>query len=141
MGLGSRALVYLPDYIQNGRHRRYQGQRRLPEGYAPQGVPRKTGRVFNVSKQAVGVIVNKRVRGKILPKRIYVRVEHVKHSQCRQEFLDRVVSNDERKKAANAEGKRVVLKRQPRQPRAAHTVQAKDTVPQLITPIPYEFIC
>ena len=50
----------------------------------------KTGRVFNVAKQAVGVIVNKRVRGKILPKRIYVRVEHVKHSQCRQEFLDRV---------------------------------------------------
>merc|ERR1712088_1040673 len=77
----------------------------------------KTGRVFNVSKQALGVVVNKRVRGKILPKRIYVRVEHVKHSQCRQEFLDRVQSNDEKKKAANAEGKRVVLKRQPRQPR------------------------
>ena len=29
----------------------------------------KTGRVFNVSKQAVGVVVNKRVKGKILPKR------------------------------------------------------------------------
>merc|ERR1719400_1621607 len=66
----------------------------------------KTGRVFNVAKQAVGVIVNKRVRGKILPKRIYVRVEHVKHSQCRQEFLDRVQANDAKKKAANAEGKR-----------------------------------
>merc|ERR550525_1093479 len=36
----------------------------------------KTGRVFNVSKRALGVVVNKRVRGKILPKRIYVRVEH-----------------------------------------------------------------
>ena len=49
----------------------------------------KTGRVFNVSKRAVGVVVNKRVRGKILPKRVYVRVEHVKHSQCRKDFLDR----------------------------------------------------
>jgi len=38
---GSRALVYLPDYIQNGRHRWHQGQRRLPERYAPQGLPRQ----------------------------------------------------------------------------------------------------
>merc|ERR1712058_119425 len=101
----------------------------------------KTGRVFNVSKHALGVVVNKRVRGKILPKRIYVRVEHLKHSKCRQEFLDRVQSNDEKKKAANEAGKRVVLKREPRQPRTAHTVSAKDNVPQLIIPIPYEFIC
>merc|ERR1712061_468146 len=48
----------------------------------------KTGRVFNVSKRAVGVVVNKRVGGKILPKRICVRVEHVKHSQCRKDFLE-----------------------------------------------------
>ena len=57
----------------------------------------KTGRVFNVSKRAVGVVVNKRVRGKILPKRVYVRVEHVKHSQCRKDFLDR--GEDETEKA------------------------------------------
>merc|ERR1711973_565990 len=101
----------------------------------------KTGRVFNVSKRAVGVVVNKRVGGKILPKRICVRVEHVKHSQCRQEFLDRVQSNDEKKKAANEAGKRITLKREPRQPREARTVAAKDNVPQLITPIAYEFIC
>ena len=50
----------------------------------------KTGRVFNVSKRAMGVVVNKRVGGEILPKRIYVRVEHLKHSQCRKDFLDRV---------------------------------------------------
>merc|ERR1711974_292137 len=75
------------------------------------------------------------------PRGSIVRVEHVKHSQCRQEFLDRVVSNDERKEAANAEGKRVVLKRQPRQPREARTVDAKTNVPQMIAPIPYEFIC
>merc|ERR1712223_1294664 len=43
----------------------------------------KTGRVFNVSKHAVGVIVNKRVRGRILAKRISIRVEHIKHSTCR----------------------------------------------------------
>jgi len=29
----------------------------------------KTGRVFNVTQHAVGIIVNKQIRGKILPKR------------------------------------------------------------------------
>ena len=60
----------------------------------------KTGRVFNVSKHAVGVVVNKRVKGKILPKRISVRIEHVKHSQCRKDFLDRVHANEVKKKEA-----------------------------------------
>ena len=40
----------------------------------------KTGRVFNVTKHALGVVVNKRVRGRILAKRISVRIEHVKKS-------------------------------------------------------------
>ena len=60
----------------------------------------KTGRVFNVSKHAVGVVVNKRVKGRILPKRISVRIEHVKHSQCRKDFLDRVHANEVKKKEA-----------------------------------------
>merc|ERR1711978_632447 len=47
----------------------------------------KTGRVFNVSKHAVEILV----------KRVSVRVEHVKHSQCRKDFLDRVKSNESKK--------------------------------------------
>merc|ERR1711973_998000 len=100
----------------------------------------KTGRVFNVPQHACGVIVNKRVRGKILPKRIYVRVEHIKHSKCRLDFLNRVQSNDSKKKAAKETGATVVVKREPRQPRLAHTVSTKDNVPELIAPIPYEFV-
>ena len=57
-------------------------------------------RVFNVSKHAVGVVVNKRVRGRILPKRISVRIEHVTHSKCRTDFLNRVKSNEVKKKEA-----------------------------------------
>merc|ERR1740121_2722944 len=95
----------------------------------------KTGRVFNVSKHALGVVVNKRVRGKILPKRIYVRVEHVKHSQCRKDFLDRVHS-----KEAKETGKPVVCKRFATQPKPAHVVSTKDNEPQQLGPIPYEFI-
>ena len=54
----------------------------------------KTGRVYNVTKHALGVIVNKRVRGDIMAKRINVRVEHVKPSKCRDDFLRRVKENN-----------------------------------------------
>merc|ERR1719251_799458 len=68
------------------------------DGAVQKGMPHKvyhgkTGRIFNVTKHAVGIIVNKRVRGRILPKRVSVRIEHVKHSTCRQDFLDRVKKN------------------------------------------------
>jgi hypothetical protein len=41
-----------------------------------------------------------------MEKRVNLRVEHVKHSKCRQEFLDRVKSNAQKKKEAKeAKGK------------------------------------
>ena len=101
----------------------------------------KTGRVFNVSKRAVGVVVNKRVRGKILPKRICVRIEHVKHSQCRKDFLDRVHANEVKKTEAKATGQKgAPCKRFPKPPKGARTVSTADNEPQLLAPIPFEFM-
>merc|ERR1719402_1936036 len=77
---------------------------------------------------------------RILPKRISVRVEHVKHSQCRKDFLDRVHSNEVKKKEAKETGKPVVCKRFATQPKPAHIVSTKDNEPQQLGPIPYEFI-
>ena len=51
-------------------------------------------------------------RNRILPKRLNVRIEHVKHSNCRLAFLRRVKENDEKKKAAKEQGIKVSLKRQ-----------------------------
>ncbi|KAJ3660042.1 hypothetical protein Zmor_011698 [Zophobas morio] len=99
----------------------------------------KTGRVFNVTAHALGVIVNKRVGGRIIPKRINIRIEHVNHSKCRQDFLTRVKQNEKLRKEAKEKNVRVELKRQPAQPRPAHIVSGK--VPaELLAPIPYEFI-
>jgi len=100
----------------------------------------KTGRVYNVTPRALGVIVNKRVRGKILPKRINVRVEHVLHSKCRTDFLNRVKENEKMKLDAKAKGVRIVCKRQPKQPRPGHVVRTAKNEPILLQPIPYEFI-
>ncbi|GFS99146.1 60S ribosomal protein L21 [Trichonephila clavipes] len=100
----------------------------------------KTGKVFNVTPRAVGVIVNKRVRQRIIPKRINVRIQHVKHSKCRDDFLKRVKENERLKKEAKATGIKICLKRQPKQPLEAHFVSTKNNEPQYLEPIPYEFI-
>lgn len=99
----------------------------------------KTGRVFNVTQRAVGVIVNKRVRGRIIPKRINVRIEHVTHSKCREDFLKRVKENEKLRKEGKEKGQKLTLKRQPAQPRTAHIVSGKEE-PIMLAPIPYEFI-
>ena len=64
----------------------------------------RTGVIFNVTKSSVGVLVHKNVGNRYLEKRVNVRVEHIKHSKCRQEFLDRVVSNAQKKKEAKEAG-------------------------------------
>ena len=71
----------------------------------------KTGRVFIVSPHAVGIIVSKRFKGRFLPKRISVRIEHVNHSKCRQDFLNRVKANEIKKREAKASGKPAHCKR------------------------------
>ncbi|RZF38819.1 hypothetical protein LSTR_LSTR000522 [Laodelphax striatellus] len=99
----------------------------------------KTGRVFNVTKHALGVIVNKRVRGRIIPKRINIRIEHVLHSKCREDFMKRVKENDRLRKEAKEKKITIRLKRQPAGPRPAHLVQVKEE-PIMLAPIPYEFV-
>uniref|UniRef100_A0A915ER78 60S ribosomal protein L21 n=1 Tax=Ditylenchus dipsaci TaxID=166011 RepID=A0A915ER78_9BILA len=65
----------------------------------------KTGRVFNVTKHALGVIINKRVRTRIIPKRINVRVEHVKPSNCAQSFCNDAKAMTSRRVTTVWEGK------------------------------------
>jgi len=69
------------------------------DGAIHKGMPYKfyhgrTGRVFNVNPRSIGVIVNKQVRQRIIPKRIHVRIEHLKLSTSRSAFLTRCREND-----------------------------------------------
>ena len=91
------------------------------DGAIHKGMPYKyyhgrTGRVFNVNPRAIGVIVNKQVRQRIIPKRIHVRVEHLKLSTSRVDFLNRVRENDKKKTEANKKGERISTKRVVAQP-------------------------
>ncbi|KAH7671701.1 Ribosomal protein L21e protein [Dioscorea alata] len=55
----------------------------------------RTSKVWNATKHAIGVDVNKQVGNRIIRKRIHVRVEHVLPSRCIEEFRERKKKNDQ----------------------------------------------
>mmetsp|Transcript_20269 Transcript_20269/g.43838 ORF Transcript_20269/g.43838 Transcript_20269/m.43838 type:complete len:164 (+) Transcript_20269:151-642(+) len=92
------------------------------------GMPHKfyhgrTGIVFNVTKAAVGVRVNKLVNGRIIEKRIHVRIEHVRASKCQKEILRRKKENEAAKEEARKTGTQVNLKRQPKPPKEGYFLE------------------
>ncbi|KAG3283267.1 RPL21-like [Ictidomys tridecemlineatus] len=95
----------------------------------------KTGRVYNITQHAVGIVVNKQVKGKILAKRIDVCIEHMKHSKSRDSFLKCVKENDQKKKEAKEKALWVQLKCQPAPPRESHFVRTIGKDPELLEPI------
>ena len=95
----------------------------------------KTGRVFDVTQHALGIIVNKQVNGRIIPKRMHIRYEHVRQSQSRVAFVERVKSNDKLKEQAKKEGRKIQTKRMPVQPREPHVIAGKDV--QILNPIKF----
>ena len=107
------------------------------DGSIHKGMPYKyyhgrTGRVFNVNPRSIGVEVNKQVRNRIIPKRIHVRVEHIRLSTCRKEFLARIQENDRKKTEANKNGKRISTKRTVEQPTGVIDIAKPDI--QLLNP-------
>ncbi|EAW21859.1 60S ribosomal protein eL21 [Aspergillus fischeri NRRL 181] len=96
----------------------------------------KTGVVYNVTKSSVGVIIYKVVGNRYMEKRINVRIEHVKHSRSREDFIKRVKENAAKKRQAKEQGIHLHLKRQPAMPREGHVVEG--VAAETITPIPYD---
>merc|ERR1712066_108960 len=76
----------------------------------------KTGKIFNLNRNSAGVIVNKQVRNRIIPKRMNVRIEHLRPSRCRTAFIERIKKNDVLKAEAKKAGKRISTKRVPAGP-------------------------
>ena len=48
--------------------------------------------------------------------------------------------NEEKKRAAKERGEKVVCKRMPVAPRKGHFVKMRGKEPELVEPIPYEFV-
>ena len=114
----------------------------IADGSVQKGMPfkfyhGKTGVIFDVTKHSVGVVVNKRVGGRIIPKRLHVRVEHVRMSRSRTAFVDRVHENDRIKREYKNGGAFVSVKRIPAQPRGEHVVNASATSTEFVNPIKF----
>ncbi|XP_048204243.1 60S ribosomal protein L21-like [Perognathus longimembris pacificus] len=108
-------------------------------GTVQKGMPHKcyhgkNGSVYNVTQHAVGIVVNKQVKDKILANRIHVRIEHIKHSKSRDSFLKGVTENDQKKKEAKEKETWVQLKDQPAPSREAHFVRTNGKDPELLEP-------
>ena len=68
-----------------------------------------------------------------------MRVEHVVHSRCREEFLERRAANDAAHAAAHAKGEKAPeTKRTIPGPRAGFTLENVKT--EILTPIPYDIV-
>jgi large subunit ribosomal protein L21e len=95
-------------------------------GAIHKGMPHKfyhgrTGRVFNVNPNSIGVIINKQVRNRIIQKRIHLRVEHLRRSKCQFNFKERIRAV-EAEKRQNKEKKN--RRRQPAAPKGVIRVDS-----------------
>ena len=95
----------------------------IHKGMPHKGYHGRTGIIFNVTKSAVGVRVNKLVNGRIIEKRIHVRIEHVRPSKCQAEILRRKKENEAAKEKARETGVKVNLKRTPKLPKDGYFLQ------------------
>lgn len=111
----------------------------IHKGMPHKGYHGRTGIIFNVTKTSVGIRVNKYVNGRIIEKRIHVRIEHVRKSKCQQEIIKRVKDNEALKANAKITGEKVNLKRSPKMPKEGYYLPATgdDGVITTIQPLPF----
>ncbi|EZG89685.1 60S ribosomal protein L21 [Gregarina niphandrodes] len=97
----------------------------------------RIGRVYDVTKNALGVEVIKTVGNKQVVKRIHVRREHVQKSRCQEEFNKRRAENDRihRERAAQGVKEPICLKRQPEGPSGPKTIGAVEIID--FSPLPF----
>jgi large subunit ribosomal protein L21e len=83
--------------------------------------------------------MNKIVRNRVEKKRINVRIEHVRPSKCRTDFLARAKAVDAKKREAKAAGIRLPIeeiKRFPTGPKGAYSVSAENVM--TLKPVAYD---
>jgi large subunit ribosomal protein L21e len=117
-------------------------------GAVQKGMPHKfyhgrTGRIVNVLKRAVQVMVNKRVRQRLIEKKVMLRVEHIKPARYAEGLKKKQERVAELKKAArkyNIWGLNTKIFGV-EEPKSGHFVNVnKLNKPIDVTPIPYELV-
>mmetsp|Transcript_28668 Transcript_28668/g.82937 ORF Transcript_28668/g.82937 Transcript_28668/m.82937 type:complete len:156 (+) Transcript_28668:102-569(+) len=87
----------------------------------------RTGVVFNVNRNALGVEMTKIVGNRQLRKRIHVNIAHVRKSRCNESFLRRV----------KILGMKADVKRHPEGPKDMKIVKATEDDVEVLAPLPF----
>lgn len=117
----------------------------IVDGAIHRGMPHhfyhgRTGRIFNVAPRSIGVTILKQVRNRREEKRLNVRIEHIRKSDCRTKFLDVVRKNDALRTEANKKKEKLCLKRQPQLPQESKTVSFGLDTLKVTNALPYMVI-
>eukprot|EP00775_Hariotina_reticulata_P011896 gene11896-12040_t len=141
-GFRQKGFIALTTYLRTYKLGDYVDIKMNPaqqKGMAFKWYHGKTGVVWNVTKRALGVEVNKQVNGRIIRKRLHVRIEHIQPSRCREDFLRRRETNDRIKHEAKVKGEKPPsTKRLPKAPRDGFTLE--NVKMETITAIPYDIV-
>merc|ERR1711915_255472 len=97
----------------------------------------RTGVVFNVNRNALGVEITKIVGNRQLRKRIHVNIAHLRKSRCNDAFLKLVKENDQKKRDAKLQGIKAVCKRSPEGPKEMKIVKASADDVEVLAPLPF----
>ena len=72
----------------------------------------KTGRVYNVIRHVVGIVINQQLRARFLPRELMYVLSILNTPKSQASILNCVKENDQKKKEAKEKGTWVQLKRQ-----------------------------
>jgi large subunit ribosomal protein L21e len=98
----------------------------------------RTGRVFTVNPKSVGVVLHKKVNGRLSMKTIFVRVEHLKKYKGREAFLERVKKNREILEEAKKNGvKPEYIRQREEGPREEFVLNMQENTPVKVGYEPY----
>ena len=141
-GFRKHGPVHMSQYLTTfkiGEYVDLKGNGAIHKGMPHKYYHGRTGIIWNVTPRAVGVLVNKQVRNRIIPKKLHVRIEHVQKSRCKEDLIARVKANEKLKADAKAnKTKYTPIRRQHGLPRAGHTVKARKVEIESIGPVKFE---
>ncbi|KAF7685883.1 60S ribosomal protein L21 [Cucumispora dikerogammari] len=122
--VGDLVDVFINPAIQKGMpHKYYHG---------------RTGKIITVNVRSMIVLFYKRVGGRYIEKTVTIKVDHLRKSKSRDDYLKRQFENNILKIKAKKEGKPFVFpKRQPEGPRPSFCISLDNNIPQIVNPKPH----
>jgi len=138
--------IHLSTYMnvyKRGQHVHIKGTGTVQKGMPHRFYHGKTGRVMNVLKRSVQVLVNKRVKQRLIEKKVILRIEHIKpakYEEGKRKKIEKIESLKRLSDQYNIWGLNLKVKGV-EEPKSGHFVNVNNlNKPIEVTAIPYELV-